>query len=116
MWGDKSKAEPQSGLEMGLRLAMKMAGVNSEEVFGQVKAFAENGTLQKIVDFADHVELNNFLLGLVYNAIRQSSPELPELDAAISAFKSRSSSAAGGPGEHGANRLALVGGNDTRVS
>lgn len=115
-WGDKKeKAAPQTGLEMGLRLAMKMAGVNSEEVFQQVKQFVEGGTIERIAAFADQIEFNNFLMGTLYNEQRKLNPELPDLASAFAAFKSRPRSGNGGPGQPPAPRLALASGTDTSV-
>ena len=114
-WGDKKKEEPKTGLEMGLRLAMKMAGVNSDEVFAQVKRFVEDGTLERIVAFADAIEFNNFLMGTIYNEQRKLHPDMPDLASAFAAFKSRTSGGNGGHGEPAAPRLIVVSGTDTSV-
>lgn len=115
-WGDKKeKAAPQSGLEMGLRLAMKMAGVNSEEVFAQVKRFAEDGTLERIVAFADQIEFNNFLMGTLYNEFRKTNSELPDLASAYGAFKSRSRGANGGSGQSASPRLVIASGANSSL-
>lgn len=115
-WGkDKPQATPQTSLEIGLRFAMKMAGVDSEEVFAQVKRFAEDGSIERIIAYADAIEFNNFLMGTIYNELRKQSPDMPDLASAFAAFKSRSRGGNGGPGQPAENRLALAGGTDTGV-
>ena len=115
-WGDKKpEAAPQTGLEMGLRLAMKLAGVNREEVFGQVKSFVEDGSLERIVAFADAIEFNNFLMGTIYNELRKQSPDMPDLASAFAAFKSRARGGNGGRVEP-ENRLLAGSGPDFNTS
>lgn len=107
----------QSGMEMMMRSMMRMFGVDPDKVMGTVKQMVDDGTIEKIMKFADDADKIQKTLEEVRNELRYlraasnpangtagvhtlPSPVRSELVAAITGRDDDSVSGRGdGPGE-----------------